>query len=213
MGIPDHLICLLRNLYAGQEATGATAADGSGTGTGTGTGKTEEKKPVELASVKSPPVPNTPQKGQRKPRTKKAKKETPQSFNAEQISLLIVSLSSIVASRDGLDMMLISKTEADQIATPLANIIAKNESLSGLSEHTDAIALVTACIVIMLPRVMLLMEKNKAKKLQNNGGLKLERTDNKKSAGNGDNRKPVGTSSADVTPHADDVFTAIPTII
>ena len=24
MGIPDHLICLLRNLYAGQEATGST---------------------------------------------------------------------------------------------------------------------------------------------------------------------------------------------
>ena len=27
MGIPDHLTCLLRNLYAGQEATG-TAAEG-----------------------------------------------------------------------------------------------------------------------------------------------------------------------------------------
>ena len=25
MGIPDHLTCLLRNLYAGQEATGRTA--------------------------------------------------------------------------------------------------------------------------------------------------------------------------------------------
>ena len=24
MGVPDHLICLLRNLYAGQEATGRT---------------------------------------------------------------------------------------------------------------------------------------------------------------------------------------------
>ena len=24
MGIPDHLICLLRNIYAGQEATGRT---------------------------------------------------------------------------------------------------------------------------------------------------------------------------------------------
>ena len=24
MGIPDHLICLLRNVYAGQEATGRT---------------------------------------------------------------------------------------------------------------------------------------------------------------------------------------------
>ena len=31
MGIPDHLTCLLRNLYAGQEATGRT---GHGTTTG-----------------------------------------------------------------------------------------------------------------------------------------------------------------------------------
>ena len=27
MGIPDHLICLLRNLYAGQEATGHGTTD------------------------------------------------------------------------------------------------------------------------------------------------------------------------------------------
>ena len=31
MGIPDHLTCLLRNLYAGQEATEATVRTGHGT--------------------------------------------------------------------------------------------------------------------------------------------------------------------------------------
>ena len=36
MGIPDHLICLMRNLYAGQEATGRT---GHGTKTGPKLGK------------------------------------------------------------------------------------------------------------------------------------------------------------------------------
>ena len=36
MGIPDHLICLLRNLYAGQEATVRT---GHGTTTGSKLGK------------------------------------------------------------------------------------------------------------------------------------------------------------------------------
>ena len=30
MGIPDHLICLLRNLYAGQEATVKLGMDNTG---------------------------------------------------------------------------------------------------------------------------------------------------------------------------------------
>ena len=33
MGIPDHLTCLLRNLYAGQEATVRTGHGGEGNGT------------------------------------------------------------------------------------------------------------------------------------------------------------------------------------
>ena len=32
MGIPDHLTCLLRNLYAGQEATVRTGHEGGGRG-------------------------------------------------------------------------------------------------------------------------------------------------------------------------------------
>ena len=40
MGIPGHLTCLLRNLYAGQEATDRT-------GHGTETGSKEEKEYVK----------------------------------------------------------------------------------------------------------------------------------------------------------------------
>ena len=40
MGIPDHLTCLLRNLYAGQEATVRT-------GHGTTTGSKQEKEDVK----------------------------------------------------------------------------------------------------------------------------------------------------------------------
>ena len=39
MGIPDHLICLLRNLYAGQEATVRTVPVGHGTTDGFQLGK------------------------------------------------------------------------------------------------------------------------------------------------------------------------------
>ena len=40
MGIPDHFTCLLRNLYAGQEATQTQAMDWFKTGRGVGQGCT-----------------------------------------------------------------------------------------------------------------------------------------------------------------------------
>ena len=45
MGIPDHLTCLLRNLYAGQETTVRT---GHGTRTGSKLGKEYIKDPAYL---------------------------------------------------------------------------------------------------------------------------------------------------------------------
>ena len=45
MGIPDHLTCLLRNLYAGQEATVRT---GPGTHTGSKSGKEYVKEPTQI---------------------------------------------------------------------------------------------------------------------------------------------------------------------
>ena len=54
-GTPDHLTCLLRNLYAGQEATVRT---GYGTWTGSKLGKEDVKAvcchPAYLTSMQSP---------------------------------------------------------------------------------------------------------------------------------------------------------------
>ena len=176
-----------RNSSSPAPGTGNAPAAGSGTPAGGKTaGTAEEKKVSGLASVTPPPVPETPKKKQRKPRQKK--QETPSSFNADQITALIVSMSSIVASRPGLDMFAISDMEAKQIATPLSNMIAKSEQLKQLSEHADALALVTACIVVMAPRIMLYLDAQKQKKLNAAGGVKLVRTDN-------ENRKNDGSSS------------------
>ena len=195
-------------------ATGRTpAASGSAnTPSGTGAAKAaEEKKSVGLASVNPPPVPEAPKKKQqRKPRQKK--QEQPTSFNAQQISALIVSVSAIAASRPDMEMFAISEVEAMQIATPLANMIAKNENLAGLGEHADAIALVTAAFVIVAPRLMLYFDKQKQKKLQANGGLKLVRTDTQAAAGNGDNGKTARTAPAPAETNDFGIFAAMPPI-
>lgn len=188
----------------------ARTADGTA-----GAGKTqEEKKPAGLAVLtEAPPVPEAPKKQQRKKRTPK-KKDEPTSFNAQQITALIVSISSIFASREGLEMFALSELEAQQIATPLANIIAKNEKLSGVSEHADAIALVTACFVVMVPRLKLYFDAQKQKKIKAAGGVRLvdNRKDEKReSAGN--SGKPAGASTPQ--PAVDDfrLSSAIPSLI
>lgn len=135
--------------------------------------QTEEKKPVGVAEV-TPPVPAEPKKKQtRTPRKKK--KEEPTAFNAEQITALMVSVSTILTSREGFEMFALSPLEAEQIATPLANMIAKSENLAGLGEHADAIALVTACLVIFAPKIMLYFDTQKKKKIERNGGVQLVR--------------------------------------
>ena len=54
MGIPDHLTCLLRNLYAGQEATIRTGHGITDWFT-FGKGQRREETPVLLATSQSPP--------------------------------------------------------------------------------------------------------------------------------------------------------------
>lgn len=190
--------------------TGNTPAAGSGNGTAAA-GKAQEKaQPVGLAAVTPPPVPDAPKKKQRKPRQKK--QEQPTSFNASQLSALIVSLSSIVASRPGLDMFVISELEAQQIATPLANMIAKNESLNGLSEHADAIALVTACFVIMAPRIMLYFDAQKERKKLASGGVRLVRTNSQNAKSNENGGKSAGHSTPAPENDVHGFFAAMPPI-
>jgi len=191
--------------------TPAATASGN-TPAGTAAGKTAEKaQSVGLASVTPPPVPEAPKKKQqRKPRQKK--QEQPTSFNAQQISALIVSVSAIAASRPDLEMFAISEMEAMQIATPLANMIAKNENLAGLGEHADAIALVTAAFVIMAPRLMIYFDRQKEKKLKAAGGMKLVRTDTQKATGNGDSGKAARSAPAPSEIDGNSIYAAMPPI-
>ena len=197
------------NRPATAPGTGGTAPAGGSTG-GKAGGKAEKEKTSGLASINPPPVPDSPKKKQRKPRQKKEDKST--TFNASQLSALIVSLSAIVASRPGLEMFVISEIEAQQIATPLANMIAKSEQLSQLSEHADALALVTATFVIMAPRMMMYFDAQKQRRLKAAGGVKLVRTDTQDAKSGRDSGKPGEHSSRNTADDVPSFFAAMPPI-
>ena len=151
--------------------TSGTGTGTSGTGNGTsGTGstktiKTEKSSKVSvLADLPDVNIPEPQQPKQKRKYTKKAKEEDKTSFDSKQISAFIVAVSSMVASREGMQHWLISESEAEQISKPLSNIIAKSEQLKVLGEHADAFALVTACLMIFAPRLIVTLQINKSKK-------------------------------------------------
>lgn len=201
-------------------ATGTGTPARTGTGDGTRAGTQEEKKlpglaPVTPPGVDVPPLPESPKKKARKPRQTK-KKDEPQTFTAQQLTALLVSISTIVASRPGCEMFALSEMEAEQIAKPLASMAAKSEKFAGMAEHSDAIALVTACVVIMAPRLMLFFDGQKQRKLKAAGGVKIVRTDegkDKDRPGAGDNRKTAGPGPKRTEDAFNGLFAAIPPVL
>ena len=188
--------------------TGRTAPGGSGNpGGGNKTGEIEGKKISGLSPVIDPiPTPETPKKNQKRKPNKKKKSE-PDSFNADQISALILSASAIVGSRPGLEVFTLQPVEAAQLATPLANMIAKSEALSKMGEHADAISLITASLVIFAPRFMMYADQQKKKKLEATGGVKLVRKESKSEGSSG---KPSGTGTAKPQNDVTAISSAIP---
>ena len=198
----------------GKTSTGDSNSTDSRTGTGTsgrtgnttGTGKTEKEKLPELASVEIP-TPEKPKKKQtRKPRKKK---KEPESFNAEQLSALILAATNIIATRPDMQVWALQPEEANQLATPIANMIAKSEKLQNMGEYADAISLATASIMIFVPRAIAYTEIKKQKKLQNNGGVKLVRTDTKTTKSERNNRNAAGSSTTNLQDDPSSIYAAI----
>lgn len=73
--------------------------------------------------------------------------------------------------------------EATQLANPIANMIEKSEKLKAMSEHADAISLVTASLVIFAPRMLIYNDQQKKKKLEQTGGVKIVHEKGKSAGG------------------------------
>lgn len=96
---------------------------------------------------------------------KKKKEVAPAAVDHTQLSTLLLTITNVAASRDGLDMFALTPTEAEQIAKPLSNILAKNDSVGKVaSEYADHIALLFAALTIIVPKVLLFLQKRKQEK-------------------------------------------------
>ena len=150
-----------------------TAGATTGNNSGTTTGADKEKVIPELADIKSEEVPKPKPAKQKRTRTTNKKNNT--TFNAEQITSFLVTLSGVLSTSESGKFFALSQAEAEQLALPLANIIAKNDSLNGLGEHSDTIALAGACALIFIPRLIGYLAYVKAKKAEKNIKLKIKK--------------------------------------
>lgn len=198
----------------GEQTTGKEKRSGYDTGTGTaetgrtdtGRAKTERTGADTAAEVKSAdsmglaevntavPVPE-PKKATTAKRKRKKKAVKPPTFSSEQISALIMAMSGIMASRPDFAIFALSEAEAQQLAQPIANIIENTGYSEAVGKYADHIALITACLMIFAPRIIVFSQQQKAKKIEKNGGLKLEPVKERKSIGDsaGNNKSAPDT--------------------
>lgn len=152
----------------------------------------EEKKLSEVVTLEKP-----------KPKkTKKSKQGETETVG--QMSALLQSLSLIIASREGFEHWAISEQEATSLVNPLYNMLTKNEMFSKISEHSDALALITASTMILLPRAMVSLDRLKEKRKK-----KKVTTYDKIRETNRDSRE----STSDPTPFYSSVSTSLPATV
>lgn len=160
----------------GNPPTTRTSNGGRGRGTGGSTEKKPTEKSVGLSNVKEPKivsvdVPKTEVKTvEKKPEDKPKRGRPPGSTTGKRppakakaatidhshISILLVTMTGVMATRPNMQPFALTIEEANQIALPLANILAKNEGVANAaSEYADHIALLFAAATIMIPKFLL----------------------------------------------------------
>lgn len=100
--------------------------------------------------------------------TKKAapqKKSDVAAIDSKQVSLLLQTMSAVVATRPGMNVFMLTPDEANQIAQPLANIMSKNEGVGqALGEYADHITLLVAAFTIFIPKFLLFKSQQEMNK-------------------------------------------------
>ena len=169
--------------------TGTRTGGTGGTGTG-GTGGTtankekvistmvdvEEEKRLERNRKRRERYAKQKAEGTQKPKKVNTKK-TKDVIDTNQIETLIKTISVMVSSRQGQEHWLLLDSEVKALAEPLTNILKDSNAFSSISEHSNAVALVIACITIILPRTIksitdLSKKKKKEKEVKKNVELR-----------------------------------------
>ena len=158
--------------------TGTRTGGTGGTGTGGRTGGTtankekvistmvdvEEEKRLERNRKRRERYAKQKAEGTQKPKKVNTKK-TKDVIETTQIETLIKTISVMVSSRPGQEHWLLIDSEVKAISEPLTNILKDSNAFNSITEHSNAFALVIACITIILPRtIKSISDINKKKK-------------------------------------------------
>ncbi len=175
--------------------TGTRTGRTGGTGTGGTGGKTggekevvstmadvEEEKRLERNRKRRERYAKQKAEGTQKPKKVNSKK-TKEVIETTQIETLIKTISVMVSSRQGQEHWLLLDSEVKALAEPLTNILKDSNAFNSISEHSNAVALVIACITIILPRTIksitdLSKKKKKEKEVRKNVELRGSKTKN-----------------------------------
>lgn len=181
--------------------TGGTGGNRSG-GTGGKTGgekevvstmvDVEEEKRLERNRKRRERYAKQKAEGTQKPKKVNTKKSK-EVIDTTQIETLIKTISVMVSSRPGQEHWLLLDSEVKALAEPLTNILKDSNAFSSISEHSNAVALVIACITIILPRTIksitdISKKKKKEKEVKKNvelrGSQRKNITNDKRNNGN-----------------------------
>ena len=157
----------------------------------------EEEKRLERNRKRRERYAKQKAEGTQKPKKVNTKK-TKEVIDTNQIETLIKTVSIMVSSRKGQEHWLLLDSEVKAIAEPLTNILKDSNAFSSISEHSNAVALVVACITIILPRTIKSVADINAKKKKKREVLKnVELRTSKRKNINNDTGNNRNTSAND----------------
>ena len=160
----------------------------------------EEEKRLERNRKRRERYAKQKAEGTQKPKKVNTKK-TKEVIDTNQIETLIKTISVMVSSRPGQEHWLLLDSEVKALAEPLTNILKDSTAFSSISEHSNAVALVIACITIILPRTIksitdISKKKKKEKEVLKNVEPRRSKTKNiSNDKGNNGNTSTYGTNN------------------
>ena len=160
----------------------------------------EEEKRLERNRKRRERYAKQKAEGTQKPKKVNTKK-TKEVIDTSQIETLIKTISVMVSSRQGQEHWLLLDSEVKALAEPLTNILKDSNAFSSISEHSNAVALVVACITIILPRTIksitdINKKKKKEKEVKKNVELRgSQRKNNRNDKGNNGNTSTNGANN------------------
>ena len=157
----------------------------------------EEQKRLERNAKRRERYAKQKAEGTLKPK-KVNNKKTKEVIETNQIETLLKAVSVMISSRKGQEHWLLLDSEVKAIAEPLTNILKDSNAFSSISEHSNAVALVVACITIILPRTIKSVTDINAKKKKKREVLKnVELRTSKRKNINNDTGNNRNTSTND----------------